>query len=616
MYCPIHLGNWITKIASFRIFLNFSQLIFDFMSHSKYNPLSRRKFIRASLLSTAGISFLSFNQSSTGSSVSEVLDVKPLSSLAKRKFGNFNFEVTTMGLGGQAAIQWTPSGIDPAAIIVKAVKLGINYFDTSNVYGGSQLNYNKAFKALHLIPGEPNYDENLRKSIWLTSKTAMRWGKPGYPELPNVTNSSNGGTSVECAVDDLKRSLTQIYGDNQGGYPEGAYLDMILIHVLRSTAEVDVLYEGLETPLDLNENFGALIALRDFRDGTNLTGMNPKNEKLIRHIGFSGHGSPPVMVNMIQRDEFGILEAVLVAINANDKTKYSMQNNVIPIASAKGMGIIGMKVFADAALYHKEPRWSNSSADLFRDIGTSELPSRSLIEYTLTTPGVHTAIIGIGHIDEDPLKCQIIQNLNAAQIESNGMTESERNRIEELTKTLKPESNYFQSPKVGLTKPRNLRNDGNTIIWDNAFAGDAPLKAYEILVNGVKVGEVKNQPQTLKSMPYTFEVSAKAGDKVEIAAVDHMDNRAVGFIVLTVSVPVLSDDQNKVKLYPNPVQTELTVSRIASANSKILIYNVVGEKLIEKTAIGTQVKFDVSNLRKGIYFARFADGNSMKFIKQ
>jgi len=586
------------------------------MSHSIYNPLSRRNFIRTSVVSTAGISFFPLNLNNPKSSVSEVMAMEPLASIAKRKFGNFNFEVTTMGLGGQGAIQWTPAGIDPSAIIVKAVKLGINYFDTSNVYGGSQLNYNKAFKALNLIPGEQNYDEELRKSIWLTSKTNMRWGKPGYPELPYVTNASNGGSSVKCAVDDLKRSLSQIFGDNKGGYPEGAYLDMILIHALRTTNEVDVLYQGLETPLDLNGNFGALVALRDFRDGTNLTGTNPKNEKLIRHIGFSGHGSPPVMVDMIQRDEYGILEAVLVAINSNDKTRYSMQNNLIPVASAKGMGIVGMKVFADAALYHKAPRWSNSAADLFQQIGTSALPSSPLIKYTLTTPGVHTAIIGIGHIDEDPLKCQLVQNLNAAQIESNGITEVERNRIEELTQTLMPNSNYFQAAKVGLTKPRNLRNEGNVIIWDNAFAGDTPVKVYEILVNGVKVGEVKHLPQTLKSMPFTFEVSAKNGDKVEVVAVDQKDNRSAGLLVLTLVTPIHSKDKNDIQLYPNPVQTELTVSGILKANSRVSIYNAVGAKMIEKTVSGTQAKFDVSNFRCGIYFVRFTDGSSLKFIKQ
>jgi hypothetical protein len=354
----------------------------------------------------------------------------------------------------------------------------------------------------------------------------MRWGKPGYPELPVVTNTSNGIPNVKCAVDDLKRSMTQLFGDNKGNYPAGAYIDMMLIHSVKDIENVDVLYRGLETPLDTNGNFGALVALRDFRDGTNLTGMNPKNEKLIRHIGFSGHTSPPAMIDMIQRDEYGILEAVLVAINANDKTRYNMQNNVIPIAAAKGMAIIGMKVFADAALYHKDPRWSGSVNDLYRNIGSEQLPSKPLVEYTLTTPGVHTAIIGIGHIDEDPQKCQMIQNLNAAQIKPDGMSEIERKGIEDLAKSVKPNSNYFQMPKNKLTAPRNLRQHGNRIIWDNAFASDSPIAHYEIKVNGNKAGEVQHRPQTLKSKPFTFEYALNAGDNIEVAAIDLSGEKA------------------------------------------------------------------------------------------
>ena len=490
------------------------------MSTSKNYPLSRRNFIKVSAATTAGISMLSLGGCATNKMP------EPM----KRKFGNFDFEVTTLALGGQASLQWTPADVDPVPIILKAFKLGVNYFDTSNLYAESQLNYNKAFKTLNLIPGEPNYDEKLRQSIWLTSKTCMRWGKPGWPERENVNNWSNGMPDVKCAVDDLKRSLTQIFGDNKGGYPEGAYLDMILIHTLHNTDEVNVLYEGLETPLDPNGNFGALVALLDFRDGTNLTGMNPKNEKLIRHIGFSGHANPPAMIDMIQRDEYGILEGMLIAINANDKTRYNMQHNVIPVAAAKGMGIVAMKVFADAALYHKEPRWSRVPEDVFRKVGTPELPSRPLIEYSLTTPGVHTLIIGIGQIDDDPMKCQLIQNFYAAQIDSNGMPEVERKRIEEQAQKVKPNSNYFQIEKVGLTAPGNLRKDGNKVIWDTAFAGDAALATYEVLVNGVKAGEIPHQPQTLKSKPFALETAINDGDKVEVVAVDQSGSRAVALL--------------------------------------------------------------------------------------
>ncbi|MFW6277666.1 MAG: aldo/keto reductase [Prolixibacteraceae bacterium] len=448
----------------------------------------------------------------------------------KRKFGNLGFNVTTIGLGGQASLQWTPEDVDPVPIILKAFDLGINYYDTSNLYAGSQLNFNKAFQQLNLIPGKAGYDEKLRKSIWLTSKTAMRWGKPGWPEKENVRNWSNG-KDVECAVDDVKRSLTQLFGDNKGWYPEGSYLDMVLIHTLHNTDEVDILYKGLETPLNPNENFGALVALRDLRDGTNHTGMNPKNEKLIKHIGFSGHAHPPAMMDMIQRDEYGILDGMLVAVNANDKTKMNMQHNVIPVAEAKGMGIIGMKVFADAAMYHKKPGWSKEPKDVYRKVGSSELPSRPLIEYALTTPGIHTLIIGIGQIDDDPVNDQLVQNFYAAQIKPNGLSKKEREKIEQRASKIKEgNTNYFQDvEKEGVTPPQNIRTEkkgGKTKIkWDTAYAGDYPISHYEILIDGRKKEEVKHSPQTLKSRPFSYTADADSGN-ITLVTVDEAGNHA------------------------------------------------------------------------------------------
>jgi hypothetical protein len=85
---------------------------------------------------------------------------------------------------------------------------------------------------------------------------------------------------------------------------------------------------------------------------------------------------------------------------------------------------------------------------------------------------------------------------------------------------------------------------------------------------------------------------------------------------ILLKVPTLSTAASKVQLYPNPAQNELTVSQIAVANSKVSVYNAVGQKLMEKTATGNQAKFDVANLRKGMYFVRFSDGSSQKFIKE
>ncbi len=490
------------------------------MKNTKKYPISRRNFIKVSAASTAAVSAMSVG----------ACNVEEVPAPMKRPFGKLGFDVTTLGLGGQASIQWTPEDVDPVPIILKAFDLGVNYFDTSNLYADSQLNYNKAFQQLNLIPGKNGYNEKLRKSIWLTSKTAMRWGKPGWPERENVSNWSNG-ESVQCAVDDVKRSLTQLFGDNKGWYPEGAYLDMVLIHTLHNIDEVDVVYEGLETPLDPEGNFGALVALRDLRDGTNHTGMNPKNEKLIKHIGFSGHANPPAMMDMIQRDEYGILDGMLVAINAADKTKMNMQHNVIPVAEAKGMGIIGMKVFADAAMYHKEPTWSNVPDDVYRKVGSPELPSRPLVEYALTTPGVHTLIIGIGQIDEDSMKCQLVQNYYAAQIEPDGMPAREREKIEEHAGKVKNgTTNYFQViANEGLTPPQKPElietNDKKRIIWQTAYAGNDPISHYEVIMNGEVVGKVEHHPQILKSRPFVYETDKQA-DRILIAAVDKKGKRS------------------------------------------------------------------------------------------
>lgn len=490
------------------------------MENRKKYPISRRNFIKVSAASTVAVSAMSVG----------ACNVEDVPAPMKRPFGKLGFDVTTLGLGGQASIQWTPEDVDPVPIILKAFDLGVNYFDTSNLYADSQLNYNKAFQQLNLIPGKPGYDEKLRESIWLTSKTAMRWGKPGWPERENVSNWSNG-EDVQCAVDDVKRSLTQLFGDNKGWYPEGAYLDMVLIHTLHNTDEVDVVYEGLETPLEPDGNFGALVALRDLRDGTNHTGMNPKNEKLIRHIGFSGHAHPPAMMDMIQRDEYGILDGMLVAINANDKTKMNMQHNVIPVAEAKGMGIIGMKVFADAAMYHKEPTWSNVPDDVYRKVGSSELPSRPLVEYALTTPGIHTLIIGIGQIDEDPMKCQLVQNYYAAQIEPDGMPAEEREKIEtHAGKVKNGKTNYFQViENKGLTPPQQPKlidsEDKRRIIWQTAYAGNDPISHYEVIIDGEVVGKVEHHPQILKSRPFVYETDKKA-DRILVAAVDKKGERA------------------------------------------------------------------------------------------
>jgi aryl-alcohol dehydrogenase-like predicted oxidoreductase len=478
-----------------------------------HQTISRRRFLGAAALASAAGPTLARGQANV---------TRPV----KREMGRLHFEATTLGLGGQSSLQWTPPGVDPVKIVLKAFDLGINYFDTSNLYGPSQSNYGKAFRELHLTPGQPGYEESKRRSIFLTSKTALRFGKGGWNK-PDLMNHSNGPQGSHAA-DDVRRTLTQVFGDGAGNYPAGAYLDMVLVHSVATMEDVEAAYEGYLNPDPRAENIGVLATLLDLREGTNRTGLNPKEEKLIRHIGFSGHHSPAVMIEMIQRDERNILDGMLVAVNANDRLNFNMQYNVIPVAAAKNMGLIAMKVFADGAMYTKPANWSSKPEHVVRTVGSAALPSRPLVEYSLSVPGIHTAIIGTGQIDDDSRSCQMQQNLAAAQ--TGALSASDRRDIEKLTASVKDgKTNYFQLPKQELTAPRQASIEqevrgGQRVVrlkWQTAYAGDEPIVRYEIWRDHQKAGQVAHQPQTTMT-PFAFEDAAagQAARTYLIAAVD------------------------------------------------------------------------------------------------
>jgi aryl-alcohol dehydrogenase-like predicted oxidoreductase len=479
-------------------------------------PLSRRRFLARSTALAAG------SLAAPRLCLGDVGVTQPM----KRVLGRTGFEVTTLGLGGQASIQWTPADVDPTTIILKALECGVNYLDTSNAYGPSQVNLGKALRARHLVPGQPGYDERRRRALVLASKTMVRYAKGSHPDVRDRTEGPPGSR----AADDLKRSLSQLFGDGRGGYPDDAYLDLFFIHNLNTLAEVEAIFEGLDHPDPKAERLGALAVLRDYRDGSNLTGLNPREEKRIRRIGISGHFSSPVMIECLQRDHSDVIDAMLIAINANDRRYLSHQFNAIPVAAAKNVGIVAMKTFADGAMYTKEPRWSQTPADVVRTVGDARLPSRPLIEYSLSTPGIGTLIIGIGEVAADSRQCQLEHNLSAAQIRAQGLGEADRQEIESLAEAAgKGRVNWFQVAQPTLGAPREaaarieLRDGRRTarLTWQTAYAADHPLRHYEIQRDGQAIATVAHRPQTTKA-PFAFEdlLGSEARPSYRVVTVD------------------------------------------------------------------------------------------------
>ncbi len=436
-----------------------------------------------------------------------------------RTLGRTGRLVTPLGLGGQAALQYDMPNTDPADIVVRAIELGVTYLDTSNMYGGSQLHYGEAFRRLNLVPGKPGYNAALRQSFFLTSKTTQLYG--------NSTDGPDWAPKDRTALDDLKRSLTQMFGDGKGFIPDGAYLDSMLLHNLNSREEVAARYAGMEARGGrMPGKIGVFAMLLDYRDGTNYTGLNPEQRRWIRHIGISGHTSE-ALTEAIRRDEGNDLDTVLVPLNVADRLFMPFQTNVLPLARAKGMGVIAMKVFADGALVGKAPHWTEGARDVITKVGDvkNRISFHDMIRYPLSLPGVSCAIIGIGHIDrKDPSKDQLVANF-AASIDA-PMTAAERIGIEKrVADAFGPTTNYFQKPAKGLVQPTDVKTtkltDRVVVSWQAGFAGAEPVRWYRIRVGGKTVLTIRAREQLTKAPLTAFiTLDEAAAGPVEVIASD------------------------------------------------------------------------------------------------
>ena len=410
-----------------------------------------------------------------------------------RLLGRTGRWVTPLGLGGQASLQWTAAGIDPADIVVRAVELGVNYLDTANAYGPSQLNYAEAFRRLHLVPDDPEHNAFLREWLFIASKTGRRYA------LDRV--------GAATAIDDLKRSLTQLFGDGRGGIPEGAYLDSIQLHNLTSHEQVDQAYEALDRRGGaMPDRIGTIAGLLDYRDGTNHTGLNPEGKRYVRHIGITGHQSSPVLMRALQRDADRVIDTLLVAINANDRSYSSHQHNVVPVAMGRDVGVIAMKAFADGVFYGKPARFSSSAADVVRTVGRDgAICPADLVGYAASIPGVATLITGIGKIDRDvPTRDHLVANLTAATAAATSedtTLRSERRRIEhEVAAQHGTETNYFQDrlrAPVPATVERVVYADGwLTVYWQGALAAGTGIASYQVYAGEQLLAALPFRPQT------------------------------------------------------------------------------------------------------------------------
>ena len=199
---------------------------------------------------------------------------------------------------------------------------------------------------------------------------------------------------------------------------------------------------------------------------------------------------------------------------------------MLPLAVARGMGVIAMKVFADGAFVGKEAHWTRGPQEVVTTVGDAKgrLNTHDMVRYTLSLPGVSCAVIGTGHIDrKDPAKDQVVANLAAAC--DTPMTAEERVKLEqEAAAKFGATTNYFQEKARGLIQPTDIMLkmpvDGTVrVSWQAGYAGANPIRSWQIRSGGKTLLTIPFRPQlTMAPLSAYLTPEEAAGGNIEVIA--------------------------------------------------------------------------------------------------
>jgi aryl-alcohol dehydrogenase-like predicted oxidoreductase len=178
--------------------------------------------------------------------------------------------------------------------------------------------------------------------------------------LASKTHDRTRDGSLQLLDESLKRAHTD-------------RLDLWQLHDLRSATDLKLIFG----------RGGALEAL-----------VQAREEGRVRFLGLTGHHDPTILLEAMSRFDF---DTVLIALNAADTHRLSFARTVLPEAARRGMGVIGMKVYAAGVLLRG---------------GANTITSAEAMGYVLSLPGVSTVIIGCSspaEVDENASNARMFQ---------------------------------------------------------------------------------------------------------------------------------------------------------------------------------------------------------------
>jgi hypothetical protein len=319
----------------------------------KSSNSNRRTFLKAGgLVTAAALSSAALPEVARGQAAnSQPFNSATTNSMPTRNLGKTGYKVGIFSLGGQASLEKPHNEAVAVPIIEKALDLGVNYIDTSSIYGGperwSEQYVGKVMK-------------HRRGDSFLATKTKER--------------------TRDASMRMIETSLKLLQTD---------HVDLWQLH-------------DIGTMTDINEIFakgGAMEALLEARD-----------QKIVRYLGITGHYRPDALIEAIHRHPF---DTILMAVNAADPHHYSFSEQLLPLAVEKQMGIIGMKVPARGRILSSwtpppidQQKHSWEGMVLAPTAGTLDM--RQAMYYSLSLP-VSTVIIGCDSIP------QLEQNVQLAR---------------------------------------------------------------------------------------------------------------------------------------------------------------------------------------------------------
>ena len=259
-----------------------------------------------------------------------------------RNLGQTGYKVGIFSLGGQGALE-RPNNRDVAVpIIERALDLGVNYLDTSSIYGGPQRWSERYF-------GEVM--RRRRGEAFLASKTKER--------------TRDGSMRM------IEESLKLLNTD---------HLDLWQLHDIGLPEDIQAVFA----------KGGAMEAL-----------LQAREQKMVRYLGITGHYRPEALIEGIRRFPF---DAILLAVNAADAHHFAFTETLLPMAVEKRMGIIGMKIPGRGRLLStwmppplEQQRRSWEGAVIATRPGALDM--REAMYYALSLP-ISTAVIGCDSVPQ------------------------------------------------------------------------------------------------------------------------------------------------------------------------------------------------------------------------